>query len=110
MQAIAARDLAQWLFESDPSGRPRPQLIDVRELWEFQTCHIPGSMLVPMGEIVGRIDDIDSSQPVVCICHHGARSAQVALFLESRGVAQTYNLTGGVDGWAQQVDPSFPRY
>jgi|SRR6185312_12874013 len=108
MRAISARELAQWL--RDPQAPAQLQLVDVREPWEFQACHLPGSVLIPMGEIATRIDDIDASRPVVCVCHHGTRSAQVALFLESRGIAQTYNLTGGVDGWAQHVDPAFPRY
>jgi rhodanese-related sulfurtransferase len=47
---------------------------------------------------------------IVCICHHGARSAQVAMFLESRGHKDVFNLYGGIDAWSRQVDPSVPTY
>ncbi|HEX7441134.1 MAG TPA: rhodanese-like domain-containing protein, partial [Caldimonas sp.] len=46
----------------------------------------------------------------VCICHHGARSAQVVAFLERQGFESVYNLAGGIDAWSLQVDPEVPRY
>jgi rhodanese-related sulfurtransferase len=63
-----------------------------------------------MREFAERVQDLEADRPIVCICHHGARSAQVALFLESRGVPDVFNLSGGLDAWAVQVDPGFPRY
>ena len=57
-----------------------------------------------------RLAELDPAQPVVCICHHGARSAQVVAFLERQGFAAVYNLAGGVDAWSGEVDPAVPRY
>ncbi|MEO6031357.1 MAG: rhodanese-like domain-containing protein, partial [Burkholderiaceae bacterium] len=69
-----------------------------------QTLHMP------MNEVPQRLDELDATQPVVCICHHGVRSAQVAAFLERQGFEATYNLVGGIDAWSMQVDPGVPRY
>jgi rhodanese-related sulfurtransferase len=110
MTPLSATELATWLSEAPHSDRGTPQLIDVREPWEYETCHLSGSALVPMRELVARIDEIDSARPVVCICHHGGRSAQVAHYLETRGMTQVFNLSGGLERWSLEVDPSFPRY
>ena len=102
-----AADLAAWLADA---SRPRPLLLDVREPWEYEYCHIPGSELMPMASVPPRLQELPETGPLVCICHHGARSMQVAAFLERAGFEQVHNLTGGVHGWAQQVDPGMPTY
>jgi rhodanese-related sulfurtransferase len=107
MKTVSAPELAHWL--ADPQ-RPRPLLLDVREPWEQQICQISGSELVPMRALPARFDEFDRDQPVVCICHHGGRSAHVAMFLARQGFADVYNLTGGVDAWARQVDVQMPTY
>lgn len=107
MQHLNAPELAAWL--ADPA-RPRPLLLDVREPWEFDTCRIEGATLIPMSSIPARIEELDEEADIVCICHHGARSMQVAAFLERNGFGKTFNLTGGVHAWALQVDPSMPKY
>lgn len=107
MRQLSAPELAHWL--ADPS-RPAPQLIDVREPWEFETCRIPGALSLPMHEIPARMEEIDPDRPVVCICHHGMRSMQVAAWLGRQGYPDLYNLSGGVAAWAAQVDPSMPTY
>lgn len=107
MQHLNAPELAQWLADD---GRARPLLLDVREPWEFQTCHIAGAAAMPMQTVPARLAELDADAPVVCICHHGARSMQVAHFLEQNGFAHVINLTGGVHAWAQQVDNSMPTY
>lgn len=107
MQTVTAPELANWL--ADPS-RPRPVLLDVREPWEYQTCHIEGSVLIPMNAVPARLNELDEDAPVVCICHHGGRSMSVASFLERNGFTQVTNLTGGVHAWALQVDSSMPTY
>lgn len=106
MNTLTPRELADWLADD---SRPAPQLLDVREPWEHQICRLPGAQLVPMREVPQRADELEPDRPVVCICHHGARSAQVALFLERHGLT-TYNLTGGLDAWARQVEPAMPTY
>lgn len=107
MKTISAPELAHWL--ADPQ-RPRPLLLDVREPWEQQICQIDGSELVPMRALPARLNELDPVQPTVCICHHGGRSAHVAMFLARQGFAEVYNLTGGVDAWAHQVDTRMATY
>jgi len=107
VKQIAPAALAAWL--ADPA-RKKPLLLDVREPWEFQTCHIEGSQLVPMGEIASRAPELDPVMEVVVICHHGGRSMQVAMFLEKQGFSEVINLAGGVDAWARTVDPGMPVY
>ncbi len=107
MQTITAPELATWL--NDPT-RPAPFLLDVREMWEFDTCHIRGSHLMSMGTIADRVHELDQNANIVCICHHGSRSMRVASFLETQGFSHITNLTGGVHAWAMEADPSMPRY
>ena len=107
MQHITAPELADWLANE---ARPSPFLLDVRENWEYDTCHIAGSALMPMNTIPARIDDLDEEATIVCICHHGARSMQVAAFLEHNGFGKVINLTGGIHAWAVQVDSAMPKY
>lgn len=107
MQNLSVAELAGWL--ADPS-REAPVLLDVREPWEQQICLIEGSQSMPMQQIPARFATLDPERPVVCVCHHGHRSARVALFLQHQGYADVYNLTGGVDAWARQVDPSMAVY
>ena len=106
MKALSARELADWLADA---ARPAPLLLDVREPWEYQICRIEGSQLVPMRELAQNWQALDLDGPVVCICHHGARSAQVAAFLARQG-KDAYNLSGGVDAWARQVDSAMATY
>lgn len=107
MQTLTAPELAAWLADE---SREKPVLLDVREPWEFQTCHIAGSLPIPMHDIPARLQELDDDVPIVCICHHGVRSASVASFLERNGFAQVINLSGGVHAWALQVDNSMPIY
>jgi rhodanese-related sulfurtransferase len=107
MNHLTAPELAAWL--ADPL-RPPPVLLDVRENWEFDTCKLAGSTLIPMNTIPARIEELDDDAAIVCICHHGARSMAVAAFLERNGFSNTYNLTGGIHAWAVQVDSAMPKY
>ncbi|GIZ53261.1 rhodanese-like domain-containing protein [Noviherbaspirillum aridicola] len=107
MEQITAPELAAWLADE---SRPAPLLLDVREPWEFQTCHIAGAQSMPMNTVPERMQELEEDAPVVCICHHGARSMSVAAFLERQGFSRVINLTGGVHAWALQVDGSMPTY
>jgi rhodanese-related sulfurtransferase len=107
MKTVAARELAEWLADEQ---RAKPLLLDVREPWEHQICRIEGAELVPMRTVPARVGELDPDRPIVCFCHHGGRSMQVAMFLERQGFSDVYNLTGGVDAWARQVDPAMPTY
>ena len=107
MQNLSAAELAAWLADA---SREKPILLDVREPWEFQTCRIEESRNVPMRELPASLGKLDGAGEIVVICHHGARSLRVALFLKSRGHGRVYNLAGGVDAWARNVDPAMPVY
>jgi rhodanese-related sulfurtransferase len=107
MQHLSAPQLAAWLADSSLA---KPVLLDVRAPWEYQTCHIEHSIPMPMQTVPARQEELDPDAAIVCICHHGMRSAQVAAFLERNGFTNVSNLTGGVHAWAQQVDPAMPVY
>jgi rhodanese-related sulfurtransferase len=107
MKNLTPAELAAWLADA---ARPRPLLLDVREPWEFQTCRIAESLLMPMREVPARLGEIDAGAEVVVICHHGSRSLQVTHFLARQGYAGVHNLAGGVDAWARSVDPAMPVY
>jgi rhodanese-related sulfurtransferase len=87
----------------------RPELLDVREPWEFDLARIEGSRLIPMGELSERVAELDPAAETVVICHHGNRSAYVARALGQTGFVKALNLEGGLDAYAG-VDESVPRY
>ncbi len=88
----------------------RPVLLDVREPWEYERCHLPKTTLVPMKQIPGVLHDFDPNQEIVVICHHGIRSRAVAGYLAKHNFTRVINLSTGIDGWAKQVDPSMSVY
>lgn len=85
-------------------------LLDVREPWEFEICHLAGSVNVPLGTLTG-FDPavVPSGQDLIVICHHGMRSLRATMWLRGQGVEAT-NLDGGVDQWAAIVQPDMARY
>lgn len=85
-------------------------LLDVREPHEYQICHIPGSRLIPLGDVLRRMHEFSSGDEIVVHCRSGARSALAAEWLIKAGFRKVRNLKGGVLAWADQVDPSVPRY
>ncbi len=84
--------------------------LDVRESWEYDICHILGSLHIPMGQIHTRLDELNAEQEWVVVCHHGIRSYQIAAYLHQNGFSKVINLEGGVDAWALQVDLDMTRY
>ena len=85
-------------------------LIDVREPHEYQICNIPGSKLIPLGEVAQRMNELNSADEIVVHCRSGQRSAQAVEFLMKAGFGKIHNLKGGVLAWSDQVDPSMPKY
>lgn len=85
-------------------------LLDVRELWEFEICHIQGSLHIPMGQIPTRIDELSRTSEFVVICHHGVRSQNTAIYLYKQGFTNILNLYGGIDAWAKTVDKAMAVY
>ena len=104
VQSITPAELKDRLEAGD-----RPELLDVREPWEYELAHIEGSRLIPMGELSERVPELDPAAETVVICHHGSRSAYVASALKQGGFAKVFNLEGGLDAYAD-VDGSVPRY
>ena len=76
-------ELRSW--QTDPTRAP-PVLIDVREPWEFEYCRIEGSVLIPLGELAARMDELPAERPLVMVCHHGNRSWFAAVMLQRSGV------------------------
>lgn len=89
-----------------------PRLLDVRQPEEHAFVALPGSTLIPLGELLARADEIDEwkDDEVVVYCHHGIRSAQAVAQLRAIGFANVHNLSGGIDRWTSDVDPALPRY
>lgn len=89
-------------------------VLDVREHAELNAASVKpaGFALVhiPMNEIPGRLGQLDPGRAVACLCHHGARSMRVAMFLQANGFDTVANIAGGIDAWSQELDPSVPRY
>lgn len=102
---IAPDELSMRLARRDPI-----LLLDVREEWEHAIAHLDGATLVPMAAIPARAAALDRGLEVVVYCHHGTRSAMVADYLRASGLPRVLNLTGGIDRWSREVDPSVPRY
>jgi rhodanese-related sulfurtransferase len=111
IEQIRPAELSAW-FGRD-AGAP-PVLLDVREPWELQTASVAPQgfalVAIPMNEIPARLGELDPGQRIACLCHHGARSQRVAAFLAQNGFAEVANVTGGIDAWSAQHDPSVPRY
>ena len=107
MRTITAPELARWL---EAAGENPPVLLDVREPWEVEIANLPGAVAIPMGRIVAESGRLDPDRSTVCVCHHGARSMQVAMFLERQGFSDVVNLTGGIHAWSERVDPAVKTY
>lgn len=106
MQSITPEQLKELLDQAGADVR----LIDVREPWEFEICRIEGAENIPMSELPARLSGLDPGRKTVIICHHGARSLQVANYLAGTGFKDIMNLEGGVDAWALTVDPDMQQY
>ncbi len=110
MQQLAVAELLP-LCAAQPG---RVVLLDVREPWEVAVAalHVEGAatLRIPMDEVARRLSELDPSQAIVCLCHHGMRSQQVVAFLSRQGFRSVYNLAGGIDAWSLAIDPAVPRY
>jgi rhodanese-related sulfurtransferase len=89
---------------------PCPLVLDVRETWELELASLPGVLNIPMAQIPDRLDELCRDREIVVMCHHGARSFQVAVFLKHSGFETVINLAGGIDAWSREVDPGVPLY
>src|SRR5689334_13140540 len=105
MDALTSKELKAELDRGD-----QVVIVDVREPQEYQINRLPGSILIPLGDLPKRYVELDPSANIVTQCKSGMRSAKAQDFLRSKGFTRVRNLTGGVLGWIDQVDPSQPKY
>jgi adenylyltransferase/sulfurtransferase len=102
---IAPRALAERLKAGTP-----PALLDVREPYEWAIARLPDARLVPLDTLPDALHTLDPGTELVVYCHHGIRSAAAVAWLRDRGFSRARNLTGGIDRWSRDVDPSTRRY
>jgi rhodanese-related sulfurtransferase len=109
---VRPRDFPQWLETARQVGQP--VVLDVREPQELRMASVTvdGFELrtIPMGVIPPRLSELDPSQPIACLCHHGGRSMQVAHFLANKGFTHVANIAGGINAWSAELDPNVARY
>ncbi len=104
MRRISAAQLAAHLANAEPL------LLDVREPWEFDICHIEGSINLPMAQIPQNMERFQDAAEIAVICHHGIRSQHVIQFMRQQPGQTLVNLDGGVDAGAHDVDADMPVY
>ena len=87
-------------------------LLDVREPWEHEHCRLENDVLIPLGELMDRIPEVEvpSNATIVVYCHHGVRSLSGAAILEMNGFKDAYSLAGGIEAWSVLIDPKVLRY
>jgi sulfur-carrier protein adenylyltransferase/sulfurtransferase len=85
-------------------------LVDVREPYEYELCHLEGATLIPLGQLRARMNDLKKEKEMIVYCHVGVRSTQAVAFLRQAGFSNARNLQGGIDAWSRQVDSNVPRY
>ncbi len=106
MEQITATELKKRLDAGDAI-----QLIDVRQPDENAFAKIEGAKLIPLGEIVNRMDEIDPTRETVVHCKAGGRSAKAIEMLKQAGyTGDLKNLAGGITAWSNEVDPKIPKY
>ncbi len=102
---ISVNELASRLA-ADPSI----QIVDVREPWEWEIGHLEGARHIPLRDLLGRVGELDPDRPVVTCCHHGMRSLRARAMLLDAGFSNVLSLRGGIDAWANEVEPGLGRY
>lgn len=87
-------------------------VLDCRERDEYDLVHLPQAQLLPMSELAQRAAELEAwrDKRIIVHCHHGGRSLRVTHWLRQNGFTQTQNMSGGIDAWAAEIDPSLPRY
>ena len=88
----------------------RVQLVDVREPDEVAICDLEHALHLPMGQISERLAELPHDRNLLIYCHHGGRSMRVTQFLRAKGFNNTTNIAGGIDAWAEKLDPAMRRY
>lgn len=105
VEEISVRELKQRLDRKESFV-----LLDVREPSEFDICRIPGSKLIPLGDLGKRVSELSKESEIVIHCKSGGRSRKAVEFLQQAGFRRLKNVAGGITAWADEVDPSVPKY
>ena len=113
MPSAAEREVAEVSVEelaATLKGGDLPLIVDVREQWEWEVGHLPGSRHIPLGDLAARIGELDTRREIVTLCHHGMRSLAARELLMGAGFSRVKSLAGGIDRWAEEVDGTVGRY
>jgi molybdopterin/thiamine biosynthesis adenylyltransferase/rhodanese-related sulfurtransferase len=105
IRTISVHDLKRKLTQAQPFT-----VLDVREPFEHEIAHIEGSKLIPLGQLKARLNELKSDQEIIALCKSGTRSAHAVQLLQGAGFMQSFNLEGGIDAWANEIDPAMERY
>lgn len=84
-------------------------ILDVREHFEFRLAHLDAH-LIPLHELANHLSELNPDNEIIVYCHTGVRSTSAVGFLKSNGFKNAKNLTGGIDAWAREIDPTMIRY
>ncbi len=104
-EEISVQELARWRTEGKAVT-----LLDVRQGWELDICRFADGLAIPLAELPQRVAEVPRDQPVVVLCHHGARSERAVQWLQHVGLTNAVNLAGGIDAWAREIDKSMGVY
>jgi len=102
---MTVRELKQKLDSTD-----KFVLVDVREPFEWDICHLDQAKLIPLGQLPSRMSELDSADEIVIHCKSGGRSAKAVRLLQEAGFSKLHNVEGGITAWADEIDPSVPKY
>jgi sulfur-carrier protein adenylyltransferase/sulfurtransferase len=102
---VSPSQLKSWIDKENDAV-----ILDVREPWEYEICHLEGSKLIPLGKLPERVNELSTAGEIIVYCHVGGRSAQAVRFLQGLGFKKAKNLKGGIKAWAEEVDPTMQTY
>ncbi len=104
-QEYSVQEVAELLRSNQPL-----RLVDVREPVEWDVVHLDGAQLLTQELVDEMLAEWPRDATIICYCHHGVRSLNAALFLQSKGFTAVASMAGGIDAWSREIDPSLPRY
>ena len=110
IKEITVTELNEIINPANQDNQNVPILVDVRQPGEVSFCSISNSINIPLDLLSDNLDRLPLDKQLVMICHHGVRSKQAAILLSHCGFNNVVSLTGGIDSWAQEIDPLMKRY
>jgi rhodanese-related sulfurtransferase len=107
---MAAEEISPQELQRRREADPNVRVIDVREPWEVAIASLTGAVNIPLSELPQRLSELDPQAETVVMCKAGGRSRRAAAFMLTQGFARVANLTGGIDAWTHDIDPSLQTY